>query len=90
NLVRSARQMACGLAGRIFLNSSKWMAVFPHFDETRLTDRVRISNVQQASFAKANSMNITRDFFPLFLEHLPDVIHLDTDCMLLNNNLSHN
>jgi hypothetical protein len=52
--------MACGLAGRIFLNSPRRMAAFPHpDDETRLTDHVRISNVQQASFAKAKSLNIT-------------------------------
>jgi len=64
------------------------MPAFPHPDEPRLTDRVQISNVQQASFAKAQSLNLTSAH--LILDPLPDVIHLDTDCMLLNNNLSHN
>lgn len=55
--------MACGLAGRIFLNSHKKMPAFPHPDEPRLTDRVQISNVQQASFVKAQSLNLTSAHF---------------------------
>lgn len=64
------------------------MPAFLHTDEPRFTDRVQISNVQQASFAKAQSLNLTSTH--LILEPLPDVIHLDTVCMLLNNNLSRN